>query len=176
MSFVQKMFKGMKEKRRGGSGAAQSPAPTQSPSQRSPGSPGGFDASFLPSPELSPSGTGIEVMESALQDELRRGVRYNMKIVVRGDRGCGKSMLLQRLQGKPFDAAYEKTPQLHAATIHWRSRASHAQQAADGEYNTETVKVEVWDVVDLGFATPAMQARHEALYKKLGTGGGGGGG
>ena len=44
----------------------------------------------------------IQRMDASLRRKLRGGVTYNMKIVLRGERGSGKSALLRRLQGQGF--------------------------------------------------------------------------
>ncbi len=48
------------------------------------------------------SSEGFRPMSSALQRKFGRGVDYNMKLLLRGDRASGKTCLLQRLQGGPF--------------------------------------------------------------------------
>lgn len=44
----------------------------------------------------------IRAMDSTIRQRLKGGVSYNMKVVLRGERGSGKSALLARLQGLPF--------------------------------------------------------------------------
>lgn len=44
----------------------------------------------------------IQRMDASLRKKLRGGVHYNMKVVLKGERGSGKSALLRRLQGLPF--------------------------------------------------------------------------
>ncbi len=44
----------------------------------------------------------IRQMDSTIRQRLRGGVSYNMKVLLRGERGSGKSALLARLQGLPF--------------------------------------------------------------------------
>eukprot|EP01060_Flectonema_neradi_P029067 TRINITY_DN3938_c0_g2_i1.p1 TRINITY_DN3938_c0_g2~~TRINITY_DN3938_c0_g2_i1.p1 ORF type:complete len:689 (+),score=187.15 TRINITY_DN3938_c0_g2_i1:41-2107(+) len=97
-------------------------------------------------------GLGFEVMEGAMQKKLQNGVKYNMKIVIRGERRSGKSSLLRRLQGKYHDEGYNQTPQISAATVHWCS-----------EFTQDPVKVEVWDVVDSGFITQEIEDHHKSL-------------
>lgn len=43
-------------------------------------------------------GIGINSMNAALQRKFARGVHYNMKLLLRGDRNTGKSCLFKRLQ------------------------------------------------------------------------------
>ncbi|XP_050353714.1 rab-like protein 6 [Nymphalis io] len=78
-------------------------------------------------------------MSSSLQKKFSRGVHFNMKILIKGDRNVGKSCLLQRLQGGAFTEEYVPTEQIQVAPIHWAYK------------NTDyIVKVEVWEVVDKG--------------------------
>ncbi|XP_061382989.1 rab-like protein 6 [Danaus plexippus] len=80
-------------------------------------------------------------MSSSLQKKFSRGVHFNMKILIKGDRNVGKSCLLQRLQGGAFTEKYIPTEQIQVAPIHWTYK------------NTDyIVKVEVWEVVDKGRA------------------------
>lgn len=84
----------------------------------------------------------IRRMDQTIAAKLGKGVSYNMKVVLKGERGSGKSSLLQRLQGLPFTSAssYVPTPEIQTATINWSYK----------EGGEEAVKVEVWDVVDRG--------------------------
>ncbi|XP_077287843.1 uncharacterized protein LOC143912434 isoform X2 [Arctopsyche grandis] len=78
-------------------------------------------------------------MSTSLQKKFARGVDYNMKILIKGDRNVGKSCLLQRLQGGSFIEEYHPTDQIQVAPIHWKYK--------DTEH---IIKVEVWEVVDKG--------------------------
>lgn len=44
----------------------------------------------------------ISRMDSQVRGRVRKSVKYNMKIVIRGDRGTGKTMLWRRFQGLNF--------------------------------------------------------------------------
>ena len=69
---------------------------------------------------------------------MQKCQRYNLKIVVRGSRGTGKTNLIRRLQAKDFMKTHEKTKEIQVSRIKWNSSVS----------KSDIVKVEVWDVVD----------------------------
>ncbi|DAZ93639.1 TPA: hypothetical protein N0F65_007973 [Lagenidium giganteum] len=83
----------------------------------------------------------IQRMDKAIRKRVRGGITYNMKLLIRGDHGTGKTSLFHRLKGEPIPTEHSPTPQIQSATINWNLRAN----------SEESVRCEVWDVVDRGF-------------------------
>jgi GTPase SAR1 family protein len=108
-----------------------------------------FKSDKLGSPVGSSGGPKIWTMPPEMQREFQKGVKYNMKVVLRGMRGTGKSSLLARLHGHAFPEKYVASPEISAATIRY--------QGADVPDDHGT-KVEMWDVVDVGIAPPGKSS------------------
>ncbi|XP_064394924.1 rab-like protein 6 [Halichondria panicea] len=86
-----------------------------------------------------PTPAGIQSMDESLQKKFSKGIQFNIKILIRGDRNTGKTCLFHRMQGKQFTEAYIPTNEIQVTSILWSYKVTN-----------DTVKVEVWDIVDKG--------------------------
>ncbi|KAG1147847.1 hypothetical protein G6F37_002845 [Rhizopus arrhizus] len=73
----------------------------------------------------------------AMSNAFKKGVHYNMKVILRGDVMTGKSSLFQRLQGHEFKEEYSSTPEIQVMNIPWHYKDTN-----------DIIKVEIWDVID----------------------------
>ncbi|CEG44001.1 gtp-binding protein parf [Plasmopara halstedii] len=117
---------------------SESPGDRASFSQRRTSSSASLESSSSLNPQKERS---IQRMDKAIRRRVRGGITYNMKLLIRGAKGSGKTSLFQRLKGEPIPETHQSTPQLQSATINW----SYRQNSEDN------IKCEVWDVVDRGF-------------------------
>ncbi|KDO21728.1 hypothetical protein SPRG_13144 [Saprolegnia parasitica CBS 223.65] len=81
----------------------------------------------------------IRRMDKVIRKKVRGGLTYNMKLLIRGERGTGKTSLMARLQGQPIPPTHEPTREIQTASIQWTMQT-----------HEDTVKCELWDVVDVG--------------------------
>ena len=77
--------------------------------------------------------------DEAVRSRFVKGLQYNMKIVLRGERYTGKTSLFKRFQGSGFLRTYIPSPEIQTTMINWNMKNC-----------PDNVRVEVWDVVDKG--------------------------
>ncbi|CAD2213246.1 hypothetical protein AGDE_13687 [Angomonas deanei] len=92
-----------------------------------------------PTAEPSAHPNTVRLLSDRTKEELKKGVAYNMKVVLRGMRGVGKTTLLAQICGFPIPYTYKPSQAISAGTI--RIRGSDCAPH-------EGTKVDVWDVVD----------------------------
>ncbi|KAG5490786.1 hypothetical protein JKF63_00908 [Porcisia hertigi] len=86
-------------------------------------------------------GSGVWPLSPQVQEEMKKGTRYNMKVVLRGTRATGKSTLLARLSGHPLPTRYTPSTELIASTMRLQG-----EQCAPHE----GTKVDIWEVIEEG--------------------------
>ncbi|RHY51102.1 hypothetical protein DYB38_009224 [Aphanomyces astaci] len=108
------------------------------------------DLSPGPSSLAAPSSSGMSApmgsirrMDKVIRKKVRGEITYNMKLLIRGERGTGKTSLVARLQGLPIPETHVPTREIETAAINWSMKGS----------SEESVKCEVWDVVDVGLTS-----------------------
>ncbi|CBZ26484.1 conserved hypothetical protein [Leishmania mexicana MHOM/GT/2001/U1103] len=86
-------------------------------------------------------GSGVWPLSAQVREEMKRGTRYNMKVVLRGTRATGKSTLMARLSSHPLPAQYTPSTEIIASTMRLQGElcAPH-----------EGTKVDIWEVVEEG--------------------------
>ncbi|KAK7201616.1 hypothetical protein NESM_000226300 [Novymonas esmeraldas] len=84
-------------------------------------------------------GSGLWPLSAQVREEMKKGTRYNMKVVLRGTRGTGKSTLMAHLSGHPLPTHYSPSSELVASTM--RLQGEHCAPH-------EGTKVDMWEVVE----------------------------
>lgn len=80
---------------------------------------------------------GVHKLDKDLQKKFARGINYNMKVVIKGDGGVGKTCLFLRLKGYGFEDNYNPTESLNVTSIDWNYKATD-----------DVVKIDLWEAVD----------------------------
>ncbi|KPI90515.1 hypothetical protein ABL78_0275 [Leptomonas seymouri] len=86
-------------------------------------------------------GCGVWPLSPQVREEMKKGTRYNMKVILRGTKGTGKSTLLARLTGHPLPISYTPSTELVASTM--RLQGEHCAP-------NEGTKVDIWEAVEEG--------------------------
>ncbi|XP_065646970.1 rab-like protein 6 isoform X4 [Hydra vulgaris] len=112
-------------------------------------------------PEEKVFPSGIAPVDQQMQKKYAKGVQYNMKIIIKGDRNTGKSALLHRLTGCEFKEEYIPTHEIQVANVNWNYRGAE-----------DIVKVEVWDIVDKSQKrknpSDGLKIQNEANFQDMG--------
>ena len=62
---------------------------------------------------------GVLPIGESMQKKYAKGVQYNLKIILKGDRNTGKTTLFHRLNGKPFRDEYIPTQEIQVTNVNW---------------------------------------------------------
>jgi len=76
--------------------------------------------------------------DAELVQRFGKGTRYDLKVLIRGDLGTGKSSLLKRLRGGGFSPTYVPSTQIQTAKIAWKCASSP----------DDVVSIDMWEVID----------------------------
>ena len=63
----------------------------------------------------------ISRMDTQVRGRVRKNVKHNMKIVIRGDRGTGKTSLWRRFQGLSYSSTVIFLLHRHLSNYHYDS-------------------------------------------------------
>ncbi|KAK9727568.1 hypothetical protein K7432_001735 [Basidiobolus ranarum] len=108
-------------------------------------------------PVLDPSAHLRTKQLTPMPSQFRKGIRYNMKLVIRGDTMTGKTALFNMLQGSKFEPDYQTTANIQVANLKWKY----------DEASEDIIKVELWDVVDYGVKAVKDNVELKFEEKKL---------
>lgn len=103
-------------------------------------------------------GSGVWPLSAQVREDMKRGTRYNMKVVLRGTKATGKSTLLARLTGHPLPPAYTPSAELVASTM--RLQGEHTAPH-------EGVKVDIWEAVEEGRQRSASSSSPNAAARNV---------
>jgi hypothetical protein len=103
-------------------------------------------------------GSGVWPLSPQVREEMKKGTRYNMKVILRGTKGTGKSTLLARLTGHPLPLSYTPSSDIVASTM--RLQGEHC--AAN-----EGTKVDIWEVVEEGRQRSASSSSPSTTAKMV---------
>lgn len=100
------------------------------------------------------SSSSFFALSPLMKREMKKGVAYNMKVVLRGKRRVGKTALLTRLCGYSPPTSYTPDTSISARTL---------RICGSGCAPNEGTKVDIWDVPDLDAQTVKAHAKTPAL-------------
>jgi hypothetical protein len=93
--------------------------------------------------------------ETQVSSTPGRTFEYESIILVRGSRKSGKSTLISRMRGRPFNPSYETTNQPISCEIPWKTDSG------------QSVKLKIWDVSEHYFTSNPRRQRDPKVVSTL---------